>query len=89
MEIQQRSDSAAECNYLVTVYLGYGIELQVSPKVCTVDDGARSKEQKPTWILEKNNNSCLADGTKRNTSLCFSPVKCIFFFYLSFSLTDQ
>lgn len=63
MEIQQRSDSAAECNYLVTVYLGYGIELQVSPKVCTVDDGARSKEQKPTWILEKN-NSCLADGTK-------------------------
>eukprot|EP00066_Takifugu_rubripes_P006446 XP_003971244.1 PREDICTED: seizure protein 6 homolog [Takifugu rubripes] len=29
VEILQRSDSAAECNYLVTVYLGYGIEVQV------------------------------------------------------------
>ncbi|KAM7374108.1 hypothetical protein PAMP_006785 [Pampus punctatissimus] len=29
IEILQQSDSGAECNYLVTVYLGYGIEVQV------------------------------------------------------------
>lgn len=34
VEILQRSDSAAECNYLITVYLGYGIEVQVSTKGC-------------------------------------------------------
>ncbi|CAG03001.1 unnamed protein product [Tetraodon nigroviridis] len=32
VEILQRPDSAEECNYLVTVYLGYGIEVQVSTK---------------------------------------------------------
>ncbi|XP_023274118.1 seizure protein 6 homolog isoform X2 [Seriola lalandi dorsalis] len=29
IEIQQQLDSGVECNYLVTVYLGYGIEVQV------------------------------------------------------------
>ncbi|TNN86779.1 Seizure protein 6 [Liparis tanakae] len=29
IEILQQLDSGAECNYLVTVYLGYGIEVQV------------------------------------------------------------
>ncbi|XP_068456327.1 seizure protein 6 homolog isoform X2 [Clinocottus analis] len=29
IKILQRLDSGAECNYLLTVYLGYGIELQV------------------------------------------------------------
>uniref|UniRef100_A0A8C3B0H0 Seizure related 6 homolog n=1 Tax=Cyclopterus lumpus TaxID=8103 RepID=A0A8C3B0H0_CYCLU len=32
IEILQQLDSGAECNYLVTVYLGYGIEVQVSAK---------------------------------------------------------
>uniref|UniRef100_A0A3B4UQA8 Seizure related 6 homolog n=1 Tax=Seriola dumerili TaxID=41447 RepID=A0A3B4UQA8_SERDU len=35
IEIQQQLDSGVECNYLVTVYLGYGIEVQVS---VTVED---------------------------------------------------
>uniref|UniRef100_A0A3Q3LLT1 Seizure related 6 homolog a n=1 Tax=Mastacembelus armatus TaxID=205130 RepID=A0A3Q3LLT1_9TELE len=30
IEILQQLDSGVECNYLVTVYLGYGIEVQVS-----------------------------------------------------------
>lgn len=30
IEILQQLDSGVECNYLVTVYLGYGIEAQVS-----------------------------------------------------------
>ncbi|XP_061659300.1 seizure protein 6-like [Syngnathoides biaculeatus] len=29
VEILQRPDTAMECNYLITVYLGYGIEVQV------------------------------------------------------------
>ncbi len=32
IEILQQLDSGVECNYLVTVYLGYGIEVQVSDK---------------------------------------------------------
>lgn len=32
IEILQQLDSGVECNYLVTVYLGYGIEVQVSAK---------------------------------------------------------
>lgn len=30
IEILQQLDSGVECNYLITVYLGYGIEVQVS-----------------------------------------------------------
>lgn len=30
IEIQQHVDPGVECNYLITVYLGYGIEVQVS-----------------------------------------------------------
>lgn len=30
IKILQQLDSGTECNYLVTVYLGYGIEVQVS-----------------------------------------------------------
>lgn len=30
IEILQQPDSGMECNYFVTVYLGYGIEVQVS-----------------------------------------------------------
>lgn len=33
IEILQQLDSGVECNYLVTVYLGYGIEVQVSAKM--------------------------------------------------------
>ncbi|MEQ2221829.1 hypothetical protein ILYODFUR_019612 [Ilyodon furcidens] len=32
IEIQQHVDPGVECNYLITVYLGYGIEVQVSAK---------------------------------------------------------
>lgn len=30
IEILQQPGSGVECNYLITVYLGYGIEVQVS-----------------------------------------------------------
>lgn len=30
IEIRQPLDPGVECNYLVTVYLGFGIEVQVS-----------------------------------------------------------
>uniref|UniRef100_A0A3Q3W3K0 Uncharacterized protein n=1 Tax=Mola mola TaxID=94237 RepID=A0A3Q3W3K0_MOLML len=33
IEILQQPDSGVECNYLVTVYLGYGVEVQVSAKI--------------------------------------------------------
>uniref|UniRef100_A0A669DBY5 Seizure related 6 homolog n=1 Tax=Oreochromis niloticus TaxID=8128 RepID=A0A669DBY5_ORENI len=36
IEILQQVDSGVECNYLITVYLGYGIEVQV--KQVTVED---------------------------------------------------
>uniref|UniRef100_A0A3Q4HN94 Seizure related 6 homolog a n=1 Tax=Neolamprologus brichardi TaxID=32507 RepID=A0A3Q4HN94_NEOBR len=36
IEILQQLDSGVECNYLITVYLGYGIEVQV--KQVTVED---------------------------------------------------
>lgn len=32
IEILQKVDSGVECNFLVTVYLGYGIEVQVSAR---------------------------------------------------------
>lgn len=58
MEILQRSDSAAECNYLVTVYLGYGIEVQVSTQGFLMAELTSAPEamnkQKPSYILENN-----------------------------------
>lgn len=32
LELQQHVDPGVECNYLITVYLGYGIEIQVSAR---------------------------------------------------------
>uniref|UniRef100_A0A3B4B5H6 Uncharacterized protein n=1 Tax=Periophthalmus magnuspinnatus TaxID=409849 RepID=A0A3B4B5H6_9GOBI len=41
IEIRQTLDPGVECNYFVTVYLGYGIELQVRPKALSQDTGGR------------------------------------------------
>lgn len=37
IEIQQQPESGMECNYLVTVYLGYGIEVQVRATMLMCD----------------------------------------------------
>lgn len=34
IEILLQPDYGVECNYLITVYLGYGIEVQVSASIC-------------------------------------------------------
>lgn len=58
VEILQRPDSAEECNYLVTVYLGYGIEVQVSTKgflmAWLITTPNVMNEQTPAWIVKNN-----------------------------------
>lgn len=58
VEILQRPDSAEECNYLVTVYLGYGIEVQVSTKgflmAWLITTTKVMNEQTPAWIVGNN-----------------------------------
>lgn len=55
VKILQHPGSAEECNYLVTVYLGYGIEVQVSAKAFLMA-GLKTtpkvmNKQTPAWLF--------------------------------------
>lgn len=95
VEILQRSDSAAECNYLVTVYLGYGIEVQVSIQGFLVDISTIGNEQRKISLYFRKQQpvlitpATLADRqlqdqlTQSNMSVCLVTILSnVFLFHL-------
>lgn len=95
VEILQRPDSAEECNYLITVYLGFGIEIQVSTKGFLMALLITTLKHTLAWFVENNTPVFItpANLADRQGSNCitsrdraalgfvwgYNPVKCISF----------